>query len=119
MCHPDKVSDEFADTAKQVFIDLKNAYESNNLTRVSEIFENLEKGYSFKSKSDTVTEKNLLKVEIIRIKQQIKNLEDEIISIKQNDTYKTIISIEDWDTYFRETKEQLQKEMEKLLIEII
>lgn len=119
LCHPDKVSDEFADTAKQIFIDLKNAYESNNLTRVSEIFENLEKGYSFKSKSDTVTEKDLLKVEIIRIKQQIKNLEDEIISIKQNDTYKTIISIEDWDTYFRETKEQLQKEIEKLLIEII
>src|SRR5205807_755577 len=44
MCHPDKVSDEFKDEAEKVFIDLKKAYEANDLERVSEIMENLEDG---------------------------------------------------------------------------
>ncbi|WPC10981.1 hypothetical protein LEQ04_09985 [Riemerella anatipestifer] len=59
-----------------------------------------------------------MKVAIAKLKRQIKVLETEIISIKESETFKTIISIEDWDDYFQKTKEKLQRELEDLQLEI-
>jgi len=87
LCHPDKVSEEFKDAAQKIFIELKEAYDRNNLKRVNEILEDLEKGNYFKTKSETVT-------------------------------YKTVAYINDWDDYFKTTKEQLQKELSELIIEL-
>ncbi|MDY3528711.1 phospholipase D-like domain-containing protein [Riemerella anatipestifer] len=117
LCHPDKVADEFKDAAQRIFIDLKEAYDTNDLKKVSEILNELEKGSFFKTKSETVQEKDLLKVAIAKLKRQIKILETEIISIKESETFKTIISIEDWDDYFQRTKEKLQRELEDLQLE--
>jgi len=114
LCHPDKVSDEFKDAAQEIFIELKNAYDTNNLKKVTEILEELEKGNYFKSKSDTISEKELLKVAIAKLRKQIEKLEIEIITIKQSDTFKTIIEITDWDTYFKNTKQILQIELDHL-----
>ncbi len=118
LCHPDKVGDEFKEAAQSIFIELKAAYDKNDLDKVNEIFEDLKKGNYFKYKSETVTEKDLLKVAIAKLHKQIKNLETEIISIKQSETYQTISSIDDWDEYFTETKEKLQNEYERLQLEI-
>jgi len=118
LCHPDKVADEFKDAAQRIFIELKQAYDANDLKKVSEILDDLEKGNFFKSKSETVQEKDLLKAAIAKLKRQINILETEIITIKESDTFKTIISIEDWDDYFQRTKEKLQRELEELKLEI-
>ncbi|WPC10980.1 hypothetical protein LEQ04_09980 [Riemerella anatipestifer] len=37
LCHADKVADEFKDAAQRIFIDLKEAYDTNDLKKVSEI----------------------------------------------------------------------------------
>lgn len=118
LCHPDKVSDEFKDAAQKIFIDLKQAYDANNLKRVSEILEDLQKGNIFKSRSETVSEKDLLKVAISKLRSQIKILETEIQEIKSSETYSTINSITNWDDYFASTKTKLQKEMEVLHLEV-
>ena len=118
LCHPDKVADEFKEAAQRIFIELKQAYDANDLKKVSEILEELEKGNYFKTKSETVQEKDLLKAAIAKLKRQIKILETEIITIKESETFKTIISIEDWDDYFKRTKEKLQRELEELQLEI-
>jgi hypothetical protein len=118
MCHPDKVANEFMEAAQPIFIDLKQAYDANDLKRVSEILEELEKGNFFKTKSETIQEKDLLKVAIAKLKRQITILETEIITIKESETFQTIISIEDWDEYFNITKEKLQRELEELQLEI-
>jgi len=118
LCHPDKVADEFKEAAQSIFIDLKQAYDANDLKKVSKIQEELEKGNLFKAKSETVQEKDLLKVAIAKLKRQIKILETEIITIKESNTFNTIISIEDWDDYFKKTKEKLQRELEELQHEI-
>jgi DnaJ-class molecular chaperone len=104
LCHPDKVADEFKEAAQRIFIELKQAYDANDLKKVSEILDELEKGNFFKTKSETVQEKDLLKAAIAKLKRQINILEAEIITIKESDTFKTIISIEDWDDYFKEQK---------------
>lgn len=117
LCHPDKVSDEFKEAAQKIFIELKEAYDANNLKRVSEIFEDLQKGNFFKSRSETVSEKDLLKAAISKLRIQIKTLETEILAIKTSDTFTIINSISDWDEYFASTKATLQKEMESLRLE--
>ncbi len=118
LCHPDKVVDEFKEAAQRIFIELKQAYDANDLKKVTEILDDLEKGNFFKTKSETVQEKDLLKAAIAKLKRQINILETEIITIKESDTFKTIISIEDWDEYFQRTKEKLQRELEELQLEI-
>lgn len=118
LCHPDKVADEFKEAAQRIFIELKQAYDANDLKKVTEILDDLEKGNFFKTKSETVQEKDLLKAAIAKLKRQIKILETEIIIIKESETFKTIISIEDWDAYFQRTKEKLKRELEELQLEI-
>ena len=118
LCHPDKVVEEFKEAAQRIFIELKQAYDANDLKKVTEILDDLEKGNFFKTKSETVQEKDLLKAAIAKLKRQINILETEIITIKESDTFKTIIRIEDWDDYFQRTKEKLQRELEELQLEI-
>lgn len=117
LCHPDKVNDEFKEAAQKIFIELKAAYEANDLKKVTEILNELEKGNYFKAKSETVVEKDKLKVAITKLKRQIKTLEVEIIAIKESATFKTIISISDWGNYFQRTKEKLEMELKELQIE--
>jgi len=118
LCHPDKVGNEFKKDAHGIFIDLKQAYDTNDLKKVSEILEQLEKGNFFKTKSETVQEKDLLKEAIAKLKKQIKILEKEIITIKESDTFKIINSIGDWDNYFERTKNKLKQELEYLQNEL-
>ncbi|MGI8582399.1 MAG: phospholipase D-like domain-containing protein [Chitinophagaceae bacterium] len=118
LCHPDKVNDEFKDAAEKIFIQLRSCYEMNDLKKVNEILRDLEKGNFFKSKSDTVSEKDKLKVAIAKLRQQVKRLENEIIATKESEAYKTIISIDDWDIYFSSIKEKLERELQELQIEI-
>ncbi|WP_372650035.1 phospholipase D-like domain-containing protein [Draconibacterium sp.] len=117
LCHPDKVSDEFKEAAQQMFIELKTAYDANDVKKVSEILNDLENGNYFKAKSETITQKDVLRSAIAQLCRQIKQLEDEIIYIKQSETFKTVSSITNWDEYFIITKEKLQEELESLKIE--
>ncbi len=114
LCHPDKVVNELKETAQKIFVELKSAYDQNDLIKVSEILKELEKGNLFRTTSETITEKDLLQVEITRLKSQIKIIENEIISIKLSDTYRKVIEISDWDHYFEETRHKLNNELDYL-----
>ena len=52
------------------------------------------------------------------LEDQIKIVESEIIAIKQSESFKTIINIDDWNEYFNCTKQKLQRELEELQLEI-
>jgi len=119
LCHPDKVSDEYKEAAQRIFIDLKQAYDVNNLEKIDIILNDLEKMNYFKTRSESVTEKDLLTSAIAKLHHQIKALESEIITIKQSDTYKVISTIEDWDEYFKTIKIKLQEELEELKLDCI
>ncbi len=116
LCHPDKVGEKFKDAAQKSFIELKAAYDANDLKKVTEILNELEKGDNFKTISDTVSEKEKLKAALAKLRRQIKILENELVTIKNSETFKTIISISDWNRYFSETKEKLGKELDELRI---
>ena len=98
-----------------MFIDLQNAYEANDLKKVAEIHENLEKGNFFKSASEGIDEKEKLKVEITRLQTVLATLKTEILAIKESEAYKTLVSIgDDWDRYFEKLKVKLSLELEEL-----
>jgi len=55
-----------------------------------------------------------MKTEIEKLRIRLKELQKQVESIKESDAYKTINSIEDWDFYFKETKENLEKQAKEL-----
>ena len=120
LCHPDKVAEENKKQAEQMFIELQKAYEANDLKKVAEIHENLEKGNFFKSASEGIDEKEKLKVEITRLELVLATLQSEISAIKDSETHKTIISIGDeWDKYFEKLQVKLSLELEDLRKSVI
>jgi hypothetical protein len=121
LCHPDKFSNEPIEVQKQaeaIFKELNEANAKNDLARVTEILENLEKGILKAEKGDSISDKEILRATINRLKAKLKNIESEILNIKQSDTFKTVTSIEDWDIYFEQTKEKLKSELEELKKEL-
>ncbi len=120
-CHPDKFSNESIEIqkkAEEIFKELNEANSKNDLKKVSEILENLEKGILSTTKGDKLTDKDKLKETANRLRVKIRILETQIITIKKSETYTTIININDWDDYFNRTKEQLLRELEELQLEI-
>lgn len=121
LCHPDKFANEpieIQKKAEEIFKELNEANTKNDLKRVSEILENLEKGILTTSKGDKLADKTKLRETINRLREKASKLEKEIINIKQSETFKTIIDIEDWDEYFNQTKEHLKEQLRKLEEEI-
>ena len=114
LCHPDVVSEEQKELADKLFTDLNVAYEQNDLKKVNEILENLDKGNFFVSKSDAINEKQLMKAGLEKLKIRIRELKEQLQLIKESDAYKTISSIDDWDIYFKETKEKLEEQAKEL-----
>ncbi|MDP4116331.1 MAG: DnaJ domain-containing protein [Bacteroidota bacterium] len=114
LCHPDVVSEDQKELADKLFAELNAAYERNDLQKVTEILKNLEKGNFFVNKSDAINEKQLMKTEIEKLKIRIRELQQQMQLIKESDAYKTINSIKDWDSYFKETKEKLENQAKEL-----
>lgn len=114
LCHPDVVSAEQKELATKLFAELSAAYEKNDIKRVREILESLEKGHFFISKSDAINEKQLLQAEMEKQRLKVKELKEQLQTIKESDTYKTISSIDNWDEYFTNAKQNLRLQINEL-----
>src|SRR5665647_1787470 len=114
LCHPDVVSEDQKDLADKLFTELSAAYERNDLEKVKEILANLENGNFFVNKSDAVNEKQLMKAEIENLRIRIRELQQQMVLIKESDAYKRIRSITNWDDYFKETKAKLENQVKEL-----
>lgn len=110
ICHPDVVSEDLKKEAEKIFIELKQAYDRNDLHKVNEILKNLEKGI-FVSKTFEINEKEKLRSIVNRLRMKRDELIKAVNELKNFETYRTITEIENWDKYFEETKEKLQTEL--------
>ena len=118
MCHPDKVSEEQKSEAEEIFIELKKAYDEHDLEKVNQLLHDLENGKKFVSQADSISEKEKLKITLEKLKQKLKGIENEIISLKETEIFTTINNISNWDNYFTETKTQLEEELQNLKVEL-
>jgi curved DNA-binding protein CbpA len=115
LCHPDIVTDELKEQAKNIIQKLNDAYTKRDLLKVKEIMLSLKSGKSFDTDSDTINDKEILKEKIVEMRQKITDIELEIGGIKTDETFQTIQKIDDWNVYFEEMEEALQKQYEHLL----
>jgi hypothetical protein len=111
LCHPDVVSEKQKELAQKMFSELNEAYERNDLKRVNEILETLQRGEFFVHQSDATNEVQLLKAEIEKLNLLIKEINQQIKTIEESGVYKTIRGIEDWNKYFTETKFSLETQL--------
>jgi len=113
MCHPDVVAEEFKVDATRLFAQLAEANSRNDFQAVAAIFENL-KGGIFKPLSETIGDAQRLHHEVVRCRTKVKNLSREIFALRTSETFRKVSKIKDWDTYFVETRQQLQDELDGL-----
>jgi len=118
LCHPDIVTREMRERAKQITQELNIAYAKRDLSKVKEILSQLENSKGFDAISKKIDDKEILKFKITEIKTKIEELKIEIKEIQQDETYNTIESLDDWDNYFDEIKESLQDEYDRLKEEL-
>jgi DnaJ-domain-containing protein 1 len=114
LCHPDLVADEFKAEAGVIFIELKSAYEQHDLHRVEEILRMLERGEKLTSRPILSRNKEKLRAEIRYLRRRIEAMHHEIEALKQSNTYRKLVNIDDWDDYFDDLKAELQRKINRL-----
>jgi hypothetical protein len=117
LCHPDKVPDEQKKLAEQTFIELKTAYEANDLATVYRILSDLEK-HIFASNSVVLTKKEKLVSHLSILSQKRQQLEEILLSLKNSEAYLKISHVKDLNVYFSETKSALLRVKEDLETQI-
>ena len=101
-----------------MFKELNEANEKNDLQRVCEILKDLENKKFTAANGLKLMDKEILRNTIARLKQKLKKAETELLNIKKSEAFEKIKSIEDWDFYFKETKEKLELELAQLSREV-
>lgn len=114
LCHPDIVPIELKEKAHELMQLLNEAYSKKDIVKVKDILYSLENGTNFELSSETIEDKELLKQKINEYKQNIKDIESELIEIKEDETYQTIAELDSWDEYFEKLKNELELEKDKL-----
>lgn len=112
----DELLQEKYEESKTTYEEFCNEYEHlKDIAKVKKISLNLENGTTFKTASwNDIDNKELLQSKIKEFEQNIIDLQAEIETIKEDDTYTTISELENWDEYFEELKTELQKEKDNL-----
>ena len=118
LCHPDKVAEIDKIRAQQVFVELTETYQRNDIKALKKILQYLKNGDIFADRATTISEKDALKREIIHLRQQIEKILDQIKQLVSTSAWRTITSIEDWDLYFDDMKIKLEEEIESMKMEL-
>jgi PLD-like domain len=117
LCHPDVVAEALKDHAERLFTELKTASDNNDLARVSEILDALERGEPLASRSETVTEKSLLRHERKRLQDIASSLAAKLVMLQNSTEYQAICQIDDWESYFTQKRAELQAMVDMIMID--
>jgi hypothetical protein len=113
-CHPDAVAGEFKEKARTIFIELKMAYERNDLERVRDIWHGLAQGGLPGSQMPADRDLAGLKAAGHYLRARIQAVRGDVEKLKQSAAYHRLSSIEDWDEYFDDLKAKLRREINRL-----
>jgi hypothetical protein len=115
LCHPDKFEDEISKAkATEVFIELQKAYQINDLNRVSEILDNLEKGIFDIGSGQHSNSNQSLQQRVQYHRQRLDELTKELNYLRSDKTYREILSIDNMDSFFETEKRRLEYELKQL-----
>ena len=114
LCHPDIVSKELEEKAHEITAQLNEAYAQNDLNSIRKMLEMLENGAYSNTESDKLQDIDKLKFKIAQLTDVLSSITDDLESINENETYKVIEEIDNWEIYFTEVREALKVEYEAL-----
>lgn len=115
LCHPDKFPEDKKETAHRVFTELQEAYKSNDLARVREIYEALKAGGLPGTRSTTLSEVETLKAAIAELEHAIARLIAELKALQDSDGVQLMEAAgateADWQCFFEQQHEALDAEL--------
>ncbi len=111
LCHPDAVAPEFKAEASLRFQEIKAAQLRNDLARMRDLIAALEQGGFAGRGIDKVTEADVLRSALQRLRHKRQSLMQEISSLRQTPVFETIQGIEDWAAYFADFRQRLENQI--------
>jgi hypothetical protein len=115
LCHPDRFTDdEMKAKAHIVFVELQAAYAKNDLERVCEILDKLERGIYDIEQRGTSNKREELLDRINYLRNRLNEITKDVNELLISKSYKDIITIKNMETFFEEEKERLEKELNNL-----
>lgn len=123
LCHPDKVPEEKKETAHRVFVKLQEAYKSNDLASIREIYEVLQSGGLPGSRSTTLSEVEALKAAIAELEYAIARLVTELKALEESDGVRLMDAAGategDQCSFFEQQRETLEIELARVVSAIL
>lgn len=114
LCHPDVATNGDKAAAEATFIALKEAYAQQDLNRVGDILDQLLQNRPFAAHSETLADKETLRVEIGYLRLRVRAIRREVEELKQSPPYQKVIGIDDFESYFDEMKAKLRHQINRL-----
>ena len=123
LCHPDKVPEQRKEAAHRVFVDLQEAYKSNDLARVQEIHQTLAAGGLPGTRSTTLSEAEALKAAIAEMEYAIARLVTELKALQASDGIKLVDTAgateAEWEIFLNQQRETLEIELVNIVSAIL
>lgn len=115
ICHPDRVADSDKERAQDMFAELHEAYQTNDLKKVRLITELLEKTGEFEPNSHRLDTSDALKARINWVMLEKESVEDDKQALMSSSAYQMVQQVgEDWDSYFRLAVENIKNQISDL-----
>lgn len=122
LCHPDKFPEERKETATRTFVELKAAYDANNINRMREIHAALTAGGLPVTRSSSLNEAEALKAAIAELEYAIVKLVAELKALQESDAARLVASAgsreEDWQSFFEQHARGLDMELHRVASDI-
>ncbi|TYZ06102.1 hypothetical protein FY528_19440 [Hymenobacter lutimineralis] len=109
LCHPDKVADELKDAATDIFRQVQECYERQDLTQLTTLAQQLAQG-QFRAAADT-SRIDVLQARRNRLQQQLAVLVKHLANLRQGDAFQQISVITDMEEHFKALHTQLSEEL--------
>ena len=118
LCHPDKVPEDKKQLAHEIFVELQEAYKSNDIEQVANIYERVKKGDFKQTRASTLTKTEILKAAIAEIKYQLDKLLTELQVLQTSQSVQLMqragSNEADWQQYFDGQYRLLKNELERV-----
>lgn len=122
LCHPDKFPEDRKAAATRAFVELKDAYDASNLSRMREIYAALAAGGLPATRSSSLTEVEALKAAIAELEHAITSLVAQMKDLQQSDAARLLEAAgstdTDWQCFFELQGQALELELSRLVSDI-
>ncbi|MBP9786814.1 MAG: DUF1669 domain-containing protein [Acinetobacter sp.] len=121
-CHPDKASEDKKQMAHDIFTTLLDAYKSNDLEQVRQIYERVKNGDFTQTRATTLSKVEVLKTAIAEIKYQLDKLLTQLQHLQASQAVQLMqgagTTEVEWQQYFDGQQSMLLSELEKIKAQI-